>query len=78
MTAAPHKDVIERFDALLDGGDLRQLDELCTPDLVNHSLAPGRPAGLEGTREFLTTQGRQFRSTRWQELTVVIEGDLLV
>jgi predicted ester cyclase len=63
---------------LLDGGDLRQLDELCTPDLVNHSLAPGRPAGLEGTREFLTTQGRQFRSTRWQELTVVIEGDLLV
>jgi hypothetical protein len=50
VTAAQHKDVIERFDALLDGGDLRQLDELCTADLVNHSLAPGRPAGLEGTR----------------------------
>lgn len=78
MTATHHRDVIERFDALLDGGDLRQLDELCTPDMVNHSLVPGRPAGLDGTREFLTTQGRLFQGTRWQELAVVAEGDRLV
>jgi hypothetical protein len=79
MTVAGNRAVIERFDALLGSQDLGQLDELCTPDLVNHALAPGRPAGLAGTREFLTTQGRRgWRSDRWQQLVVVAEGDYVV
>jgi predicted ester cyclase len=79
MTVADNRAVIERFDALLGSQDLGQLDELCTPDLVNHALAPGRPAGLAGTREFLATQGRRgWRSDRWQQLVVVAEGDYVV
>jgi predicted ester cyclase len=79
MTVADNRAVIERFDALLGSQDLTQLDDLCTADMVNHALAPGRPAGLAGTREFLRTQGRRgWRSDRWQQLVVVAEGDYVV
>lgn len=79
MNAAGNRAVVERFDALLNSQDLSQLDELCTPGMVNHALAPGRPAGLAGTREFLETQGRRgWLSDRWQQIVVVAEGDYVV
>lgn len=76
MGIEENKRVAERFDALVETRDLSRLEELCTPDMVNHALAPGRPAGLEGTREFLASSG--WRSDRWQHSVVVAEGDLVV
>src|SRR4249919_3314076 len=79
MDTDAHKQALSRFDALLGQDDLTALDELCTPDLVNHALAPDRPAGLAGTREFLETIGRtSFVDHRWDELTVVAEGAYVV
>lgn len=79
MNIEENKAVVERFDALLNTQELGQLDVLCTPDMVNHTLLPGRPAGLEGTREFLRTAGRQqWNANRWRESTVVAEGDFVV
>lgn len=79
LSTERNRQVLQRFDALLGTDDLNELDELCTPDMVNHALAPDRPAGLEGTREFLQTQGRhQMTGQRWVELTVVVEGDYVV
>jgi predicted ester cyclase len=78
MTIASSKALVERFDSILNTGDLTGLDDLCSPDLVNHALAPTRPAGLEGTRQWLATDGRKFESFRWQEVSVVAEGDLVV
>jgi predicted ester cyclase len=79
MSAEGHLKVLERFDALLGADDLSELDELCTADMVNHALAAGRPQGLAGTREFLATTGRRdFRDSRWDELTVVTEGSYVV
>jgi len=46
--------------------------------MTNHALAPNRPAGLEGTRQWLETEGRNFQSFPWTELLVVAEGDLVV
>jgi predicted ester cyclase len=78
MSPQQNKIVVERFDALVNSGDLEQLDQLCTRDMVNHALAPTRPAGLEGTREFLATAGRKLRSDRRQDLIVVAENDRVV
>lgn len=78
MSPQQNKIVVEQFDALVNSGDLGQLDQLCTPDMVNHALAPTRPAGLEGTREFLATAGRKLSSDRWQDVVVVAENDLVV
>jgi predicted ester cyclase len=70
--------IVERFDALLNRDDIAELDELCTPDMVNHSLADTRPPGLAGTREFLATDGRRLSTERWQELQVIADNDLVV
>jgi predicted ester cyclase len=78
MNRETNKAIVERFDSILNSRDLDQLDELCSPDLVNHSLAPTRPQGLEGTRQWLETDGRNFQSFSWHELTVVAEHDLVV
>lgn len=74
-----NRKVLERFDALLGTDELAELDELCTPNMVNHALTPGRPKGLAGTREFLATSGhRNFGDQSWVELTVVAEGPYVV
>ena len=47
--------------------------------MVNHAIAPDRPAGLAGTREFLATMGRhQMTHEGWRELVVVADGDYIV
>jgi len=78
MGSETNKAIVERFDAILNNRDLDQLDELCGPDMVNHALAPGRPAGLAGTRQWLETDGRNFQSFTWKELFVIAEDDLVV
>ena len=79
MSTEHNRRVLERFDALPGAEDLRELDDLCKPDMVNHSLAPGRPAGLAGTRDFHQTQGRrQMTGQYWDQLVVVAEGDYVV
>lgn len=79
MGIEENKKVVERFEDLITTQDLDLLDELCHPDMVNHALAPGRPAGLAGTREFLSTMGKShFRENTWPERTVIAEGDHVV
>jgi len=78
MSVESNKAIVERFDAILNTRELDQLDELCSPDMVNHALAPSRPSGLEGTRQWMQTEGRNFRSFNWKELFVVAENDLVV
>ena len=79
MVTERNKEILERFDALLGTDDLTTLDELCTPDMVNHAIATDRPKGLAGTREFLETMARRnFGDHAWHELTVVAEGPYVV
>ena len=78
MSLETNKQIVERFDSLLRTRDFDQLDQLCTLDMVNHALAPNRPAGLGGTRQWLDTEGRNFQSFAWKELRVVAENDLVV
>ena len=79
MDTSYNKTVVAQLDELGNGGgDLAILDSLCTPDLVNHALARGRPQGLEGTREFLRPAHRDRHGGRWLDSFVVAEGDMVV
>jgi ketosteroid isomerase-like protein len=78
MTAEQNKELIRRFDEAVARGDVEALDDLCTPEMVNHSLAPSRPEGLEGTREFLRTGMPQLNEDGWTDSVVVAEGDYVV
>ena len=78
MSTELNRAVVERFDALVGATDLDPLDDLCKPDMVNHSLAPNRRAGLAGTREFLTKAANRLGDTGWSSLRVIAEGDFVV
>lgn len=78
MSGQTNKAIVERFDAILEHRDLTQLELLCGPEMVNHALAPSRPPGLDGTRQWLETEGRNFQSFRWKELCVLAEDDFVV
>lgn len=79
MTVEENKAVVREFDEIGNGGgDLARLDVLCDPDMVNHALAPGRPQGLAGTRQFLEAARRARHPGRWVTSFVVAEGDLVV
>jgi predicted ester cyclase len=73
-----NKSIVDRFDALLGSTELDELDELCWPDMTNHSLAPSRPAGLAGTKQFLREAGSHFEDDHWDTLVVVADGDYVV
>jgi len=79
MDTERNKAVVEEFDQLGNrGGDLSRLDALCTPGIVNHALAAGRPPGLEGTREFLRAAQRDAHGARWLWSFTAAEDDLVV
>ena len=74
MSVEENKRVLVEFDQLMGAEDLTPLDRLCRPEMVNHAIASGRPAGLAGTREFLETMGRhQMSNEGWRELVVVAD-----
>ena len=76
---ADNKAVVAELDAIGNGsGDLSRLDALCAADMVNHALAPGRPQGIEGTRQFLAAARRSEHPGRWTESIVVAEGEMVV
>ena len=78
MTIEQNRELIRRFDDAVAAGDVGALDELCTQDMVNHSLAPNRPKGLEGTREFIRTGMPQLHEDGWTDSVMVAEGDYVV
>ena len=78
MADDTNRSIVERFDKLLGAPDLDELEQLCAPDMVNHALAPGRPQGLAGTREFLTKSAAMFGDTGWTSLDVIADGEFVV
>jgi ketosteroid isomerase-like protein len=79
MNEEQNKAVVARFDDLGNGvGDIDTLDELCTPDMVNHALLASAAPGLEGTRNFLRRAQRNKYPARWVESHVVASGDFVV
>ena len=79
MDIAHNKAVVAQFDELGNrGGDLSILDTLCTPDMVNHALAPHMPPGLEGTKAFLRKARRDTHGGGWISSIIVAEGDMVV
>jgi predicted ester cyclase len=51
MSAEDNKAIMRRF--VMDcqsGGDLSMIDELVSPEFVNHAEVPGLPSGREGIR----------------------------
>ena len=52
MSAEENKTIVRRFvDEVQSGGNIDAIDELCSPEFVNHSAPPGVPSNCEGVKQ---------------------------
>lgn len=51
MSAKANKDLIRRYFAAIDRGDVSALDEFVSPDLVNHGLSSDPSSDLDGLKQ---------------------------
>jgi steroid delta-isomerase-like uncharacterized protein len=65
------------FEEVLNGRNLNLLDELATPDYIEHNPLPGQGTGIEGIRDRYTTVFNAFDS-QFAIDDVIAEGDKVV
>jgi len=61
-----------------NNGNLAALDEICAPDMLDHSTAatPGQPAGLQGFKQRIAGHRTGMPDLRFTLENIIIEGDL--
>lgn len=67
MAVEGNRALIRRvFEEVLNGGKLEALEEIISPDYVEHSALPGQEAGgPEGVKQRLTVFREAFPNLRW-------------
>lgn len=74
-----NKQVVDRIWAeLVNGGSLDTLDELVSPDFIDHAPLPGLPADIAGLRQRLQILHRAFPDFQSTILDLVAEHDKVV
>ena len=76
MSAEENKALVHRFvDEVQSQGNTDVIDEICSPEFVNHSSPPGLPADREGIK-IVTAMFRQaFPDSYFTVEDMVAEGD---
>jgi steroid delta-isomerase-like uncharacterized protein len=76
MSAEDNKALIRRFvDEVQSGGNIDLVDEICSPEFVNHSAPPGIPADREGIKIVTAMFRRAFPDSYFTVEDMVAEGD---
>jgi lactoylglutathione lyase len=60
------------------GGDLSVIDELCSPQCVNHDAAPADRVGTEGVKRVVALSRGAMSDQRMTDEMLVAEDDLVV
>jgi steroid delta-isomerase-like uncharacterized protein len=66
------------FDDIWNKGNLDAFDEIYAPDIVNHTLPPGIPQGIEGNKMFTKMYLTAFPDTKMTIDLQIAEGDKVV
>jgi steroid delta-isomerase-like uncharacterized protein len=76
MSAEDNKALIRRFvDEVQSGGNIDLVDEICSPEFVNHSAPPRIPADREGIKIVTAMFRRAFPDSYFTVEDMVAEGD---
>jgi steroid delta-isomerase-like uncharacterized protein len=71
-----NKEVVRRFVVeVVDEGKLELLDEVISPDYLEHTFDPGQAPGREGLRQALVVLRRAFPDFRSTIEEIVAEGE---
>ena len=76
MSAEQNKALVRRFvDEVQSGGNIDAIDELCSPEFVNHSAPPGVPSNREGVKQLTAMFRRAFPDSYFTVEDMIAEGD---
>ena len=73
-----NKDTMQRFYDEVSAGNLGIIDELISPDLVEHDEFPGIPQTREGVKQFFEMSRAAFSDLTMRTSLMVEEGDLVM
>lgn len=78
LAGMTNTDVVRRYLAAFNRGDLDAFDELIDPAYVNHSPSlPDPPPGPEGLKPIVADLRRQAPDLRFEEVHLLEDGDLV-
>ena len=76
MSAQDNKALVRRFvDEVQSGGNISLIDEICSPEFVNHSAPPGVPADCEGIKIVTAMFRGAFPDSYFTVEDMIAEGD---
>jgi steroid delta-isomerase-like uncharacterized protein len=76
MSAQKNKALVRRFvDEVQSAGNIDALDEICSPDFVNHSAPPGVPSNCEGVKQLTAMFRQAFPDSYFTVEDMMAEGD---
>jgi predicted ester cyclase len=76
VSAEDNKALVRRFvDEVQSAGDIGLIDEICSPEFVNHSAPPGIPADCEGIKIATAIFRRAFPDSYFTVEDMMAEGD---
>ena len=76
MSAEKNKALVRHFvDEVQSAGNIDALDEICSPDFVNHSAPPGVPSNCEGVKQLTAMFRQAFPDSYFTIEDMMAEGD---
>ena len=76
MSADENKALVRRFvDEVQSRGNIDALDEICSPEFVNHSAPPGVPSNCEGVKQLTVMFRQAFPDSYFTIEDMMAEGD---
>ena len=76
MSAEENKALVRRFvEEVQSAGNIDVVDELCSPEFVNHSAPPGVPPNCEGVKQLTAMFRRAFPDSYFTVEDMIAEGD---
>ena len=79
MSAEDNKALVRRFvDEVQSGNNVDTVDEICSPEFVNHSAPPGVPPGCEGIKILTAMFRRAFPDSYFTVEDMIAEADKVV
>src|SRR5579863_1066568 len=76
MSTEQNKALVRRFyDEVFNKKNLAAIDDFLAPHIIEHSLPPGLPGGIEGSRQFIGMYLTAFPDLHVTAEDMIAEGD---
>lgn len=78
MSVEQNKTIADRLPTEISKGNFAIFDEVIDPKAVDHTLPPGMPQTVEGTKMFFTAFRATFPDLKYKVEDTIAEGDYVV